>query len=84
MHHAQHYEWLLPYFWSVRNGPEWPRLRPAERWSQLAGRALAANGSRQLDLQTIERFSAEQEALDTLERLWRAGQPYPRAIERGA
>ena len=84
MHHAKHYEWLLPYFWSVRSAPEWSRLRPYERWQLLATRARKAQDGYLIDLQTIERFSAEQEALDTLERMWKAGQPYPRAVKQRA
>ena len=80
MSQARHYEWLLPYFWSVRSAPEWQRLRPSHRWARLVTRALIANDDFLLDLQTIERFSAEQEALETLERLWKTGQPFPRTV----
>ena len=74
------YSWLLPYYYSVRVDDGWHNLQAAERWNLLADRVTLNDAQRAADLRIIQTYGRETEALETLEQLWRSGQPRIRLV----
>ena len=74
------YSWLLPYYYSVRVDDAWQTLPAPDRWRLLADRVTVNDAHRATDLRVIQSYGREPEALETLEQLWRSGQPRIRLV----